>query len=118
MACFEHGTTVKLATRETVTLPDAAGAVLRLRRGTVWITQEGDPQDVVLRDGDTWAVERDGLTVVEAQDDVNLYIVGRRVEPVFPTSEHDGVWVQTRDAFAGFFESFFNTPSRGPTPYF
>ncbi len=120
MACFEHGTIVELATRETVTLPDVRGAVVRVARGTVWITQEGDPHDVVLRAGDTWVVERDGSTVAEAQSDVEFSVMGRYVEPVFAASEVEGpsAWAQTRDAFAGLFTAFFNTPSRGATPYF
>jgi DUF2917 family protein len=77
MACFETGTVVSLAAREVITLPDVRGATLRVTRGTVWLTQEGDRNDVVLRAGDNWAVERDGDTVVEAQDDVTFCVMGR-----------------------------------------
>src|SRR5260221_11209379 len=120
MACFEHGTIVELATRETVTLPDVRGGVVRVARGTVWITQEGDPHDGVLRGGDTWVVERDGSTVAEAQSDVEFSVMGRYVEPGFAASEVEGpsAWAQTRDPFAGLFTALFNTPSRGATPYF
>jgi len=118
MACFEHGTIIELAARETVTLPDVRSAVVRVTRGTLWITQEGDPQDVVLRDGDTWAVEHNGLTVVEAQSDAHFSVMGRHVEPVFAASESDSLWpaawARTRDAVAG----FFDTPTRGATPYY
>jgi hypothetical protein len=77
MACYETGTVVTLAAREAITLPDIRSATLRITRGTVWITQEGDRNDVVLRAGDNWVVERDGDTVVEAQDGVTFCVMGR-----------------------------------------
>ena len=82
MACFETGTVVSLAAREAITLPDIRGATLRVTRGTVWLTQEGDRNDVVLRAGDNWVVERDGGTVVEAQDGVTFCVVGREGKPL------------------------------------
>ncbi len=115
MACFEHGTIVELKTRENVMLPDMRGTIVRVTRGTVWITQEGDPTDVVLRTGDTWIVERDGLTIVEAQDDSIFCVVGRRVEALISGRQAalPSVWTRTRDALA----SFFATPTRNPAPY-
>ena len=116
MACFQHGTIVELAARDVVTLPDLRSATLRVTRGTLWITQEDDPQDVVLRAGDNWVVERDGLTVVEAQDDAIFCVVGRQLEsPV--TLRRIGAqspWARTRNAAA----AFFATPLRGAVPYF
>ena len=117
MACFEHGTIIDLSPRETMTLPDVKGATLRIMRGTVWITQEDDTQDIVLRAGDTWTVERNGLTLLEAQSDVSLCIVGRRVETLL-AGRARGVpattlWSWTRDAIA----AIFATPTRGTVPY-
>ena len=77
MACFESGTVVNLSPREAITLPDVRGATLRITQGTLWLTQEHDRTDIVLRTGDNWVVERDGATVVEAQDAVTFCIVGR-----------------------------------------
>jgi DUF2917 family protein len=76
MACFETGTVVSLAAREAITLPDIRGATLRVTRGTLWLTQEHDRGDVVLRTGDAFVVESDGATVVEAQDDVTFCVMG------------------------------------------
>jgi hypothetical protein len=78
MACFETGTVISLASREAITLPDVKGATLRVTRGIVWLTQENDRKDVVLRPGDNWVIEADGDTVVEAQDNAMLCVVGRR----------------------------------------
>jgi hypothetical protein len=78
MACYQTRTLVNLATREAITLPDVRGATLHLRRGTLWLTQEGRLNDTVLRGGDTFVVEFDGDTVVEAQQDSAFTIVGPR----------------------------------------
>lgn len=117
MACYEHGTIIGMSPRETVTLPDLRGTTLRVTRGTLWITQEDDPQDIVLRGGDTWTIERDGLTIVEAQSDSSFCVVGRRVESLVRNrakARGSSVWDRTREAFA----AFFATPSRKPVPYF
>lgn len=117
MACFEHGKIVELDTRETLSLPDVRGATLRVTRGTVWITQQDDTQDIVLRAGDTWTVEHDGLTLLEAQSDVTLCVIGSRIEDLLAVRER-GVARQSpvawaRDALA----SFFSTPRRNAAPY-
>ena len=81
MACFETGTLIELSPREAVTLQDVRGATLRITRGTIWLTQEDDRKDVILRVGDNWVVEKDGATVLEAQNDGTIvYVVGRQVE--------------------------------------
>jgi hypothetical protein len=118
MACFDHGSIVELNPRETVSLPDFRGATLRVARGTVWITQEDDTQDVVLRTGDSWTVEHNGLTILEAQDDVSLCVIGRSVADALdgrrarrtPTT----LWDRARDAVAG----FLARSERGPVPYY
>jgi hypothetical protein len=77
MASYEVETNIRLAAREAVSIEDVGGATLRVRRGVVWVTQERDPHDIVLRAGDNWVVERDGRTVVEAQERSSLAVVGR-----------------------------------------
>ena len=117
MACFDYGAAIDLDTRETVTLNDARGTTLRVAQGTLWITQEGDPQDVVLRTGDTWVVERDGMTVLEAQGAARFCILGQRVASLVlahvgraPRPPH---WEFLGQALA----SLFASPARGATPY-
>ena len=80
MACFKHGTIIDLAARESVPLPDLRGTTLRVTRGTVWLTQEDDTQDIVLRAGDNWVIERNGLTLMEAQQDATVCVLGRHLE--------------------------------------
>ena len=116
MARFEPGTIIELDAREVVTLPDVRGATLRVTRGTLWITQEGDSRDVVLRAGDSWGVERIGLTVVEAQNDASFCVIGRCMESgeVARTGRRTTPWAAMRHALA----AFFALPTRNPVPYF
>jgi hypothetical protein len=79
MACYETGTSIGLTAGEAITLDDARGATLRVLRGTLWVTQERRHEDVILRAGDVWMVERNGATVIEAQDAARLYVAGRQL---------------------------------------
>jgi hypothetical protein len=78
MACYQTSTLVSLGSREAITLPDVRGTTLRVTKGTLWLTQERRRNDVVLREGDTFVVEFDGNTVVEARHDASFMLVGRR----------------------------------------
>jgi DUF2917 family protein len=77
MACYETRTVVDLANHEAVTLPNVRGATIRVARGILWLTEERQRNDVVLRAGDDFLVEFDGKTVVEARDSARFTIVGR-----------------------------------------
>jgi hypothetical protein len=72
--------TVHLLRGQSLALPDIRGTALVVRRGTLWITQENDTQDVTLREGDLWMVSRDGLTIIEAQNDASMQAVGPAFE--------------------------------------
>jgi hypothetical protein len=117
MACFKHGTIIDLAARESVSLPNMRGTPLRITRGSVWITQENDTQDIVLRAGDTWVVEKNGLTILEAQEDTTFCALGRRLDTwVVPQAAGrvpSGFASRVRDALA----AFFTDPVRNPYPH-
>jgi len=57
---------VLLAKDQTLSLPDAAGVRVASQSGTVWITQDGDPRDIVLAPGDSVVLERSTPTIVQA----------------------------------------------------
>ena len=119
MACFKQGTIIDLAARESVSLPNMRGTTLRMTRGSVWITQENDTQDIVLRAGDTWVVEKNGLTILEAQENTTFCALGQRPDAwVMPHPHGAGrapplLVARVRDALA----SFFMSPTRNPVPY-
>ena len=54
-----------LARRDVVALEDAAGLELRVHRGLVWLTQEGDTRDIVMRAGEAFLLDRRGRATVE-----------------------------------------------------
>jgi hypothetical protein len=65
-----------LASGDLVNLDDARGTTVRVGRGQVWLTQYGDPVDHVLDAGDSWAIERNGRTIVQAQHATILDLSG------------------------------------------
>ena len=82
MLCNGYDKVLELALGDLIELKDARGATVRVTQGTVWLTQEHDTQDVVLRTGDVWTVERQGLTLVEAQGEARVCIVGRVAQKI------------------------------------
>ena len=118
MACFKNGTIIDLTTRESLALPDFRGTTLRVTRGTVWITQEHDTQDIVLRTGDTWVVERNGLTLLEAQEDSTFCVLGRSLAPWMAprparASRAALAWRHVSEAVS----RFLVAPARAHVPY-
>jgi hypothetical protein len=55
-----------LANQRTLRLRDALGATLQPVRGTLWITIDGDPRDIVLEAGESFVVDVDRPMVVAA----------------------------------------------------
>ena len=96
MSCFRNGSAVELARNHVGTVRDAKGALLRVTRGIVWITQESDPEDTVLRAGDNWVVERDGLTVIQAHVDATFCLEGATVIEQKPSSAAKGLRTRAR----------------------
>jgi hypothetical protein len=47
-------------------IADARGMLLRVRRGNVWITEEGDPRDYFLRAGGQFTISGRGTALVSA----------------------------------------------------
>ena len=72
MACPATDASIDLAFASHLSLDDARGTLIRVTRGTVWITQERSYLDIILQAGDAWTVERNGRTIIQAQDDARL----------------------------------------------
>ena len=49
-----------------------AGSTVTAQAGSVWITEEASPRDVVLRPGQSLKLRRPGLTLVEAMSDAAI----------------------------------------------
>jgi hypothetical protein len=64
-----HKTHMKhqIGPRHGLALRDARGRIVKCVSGSVWLTMEGDRRDVVLSPGASFVVDRDGLTLLAAQ---------------------------------------------------
>jgi hypothetical protein len=82
MVCKGYDDVMELADGELVELKNERGTTLRVTHGILWITQDQDIRDVVLRTGDVWTIERDGLTLAEAQGAATFCLVGGRAQRV------------------------------------
>jgi hypothetical protein len=59
---------LELQRGDVLPLADARGVRVACLEGTLWITQEGDPHDIVVQSGEAHEVARDGRTVIQALD--------------------------------------------------
>jgi DUF2917 family protein len=68
---------IYLKTREILSSEDGAGLEVKCLRGTLWITQDGDRQDRIIDSGDSYLLDRPGLSLVNALLGPALVIVQR-----------------------------------------
>jgi hypothetical protein len=64
-----------LSRQEPLVLPDAQGTIVAVDRGSVWITQECDPRDIVLLRGMRFEIDRPGRTIVAAETPSTLRLL-------------------------------------------
>jgi hypothetical protein len=57
---------IHLQARELLPIEDGAGLEVKSLRGDLWITQSGDPEDNIIRAGESFVLDRPGLTLVTA----------------------------------------------------
>lgn len=60
---------LRLARGQTLKVTDALGSTICVREGSVWITEENVPKDVVLEAGHCYRLSRKGLALVHAFGD-------------------------------------------------
>ena len=54
---------------------NGAGSTLTAHGGSVWITEQDNPRDVVLRAGQNMTLRRSGVALVEAFEDASIFLV-------------------------------------------
>jgi len=98
MLCSGYDKVLTLAHGDLVDMNDSRGTTVRVTRGTIWLTQEHDTQDVVLRAGDVWTIERQGLTLIEAQGSAQVCVVGAGSRATAARNRDAGLgeWLRTR----------------------
>jgi hypothetical protein len=106
MKCDGYEKVWDLSQGELVGLDGARGTTIRVTRGMLWITLEDDVRDVVLAAGGTFTVDRDGLTLVEAQEPTTVCVmalhaveVRRGARP--PLSSRIAAWLASVGAADG-----------------
>ncbi|MGH8750687.1 MAG: DUF2917 domain-containing protein [Burkholderiales bacterium] len=70
---------VNLTKNHSLEICNGAGRRILCTDGVVWITQEYDTRDLVLKPGESFVLDRPGLTLVTAMDDAQLRIEERQV---------------------------------------
>ncbi len=63
---------VQLARHGHVEVIDGRGASVRCVLGSLWLTQDGDPRDILLKPGDSFTLDRDGLAIIYATSDATV----------------------------------------------
>ena len=66
---------VYLRARQSLRVEDGARREVKCLQGELWITQEGDQQDRLIRAGESLVLDRDGLSLVTALGEPALLIV-------------------------------------------
>jgi hypothetical protein len=57
---------VRLAANQTLKLLDGAGSTVCATEGSVWITEENQPRDIVLQAGNCYRLRQRGLAIINA----------------------------------------------------
>lgn len=63
----------------TLRIDDGEAHVIDVFQGMVWITQDGDPRDVILQAGESFSFDSSGLTLVQAFQDARLLLTDAAV---------------------------------------
>jgi hypothetical protein len=58
--------TVRLGPNQTLKVVDAAGSTVSAIEGSVWITEENQPNDIVLTPGDSYRLRKPGVALVNS----------------------------------------------------
>jgi len=57
---------VRLAPNETLKVVDGAGSTVSAIEGSVWITEENQPNDIVLAPGESYRLRQRGVALVNS----------------------------------------------------
>jgi Protein of unknown function (DUF2917) len=66
--------TITLRRGKLVRLPEARGATVTACAGSVWITEQDSPRDVVLTPGESFTLDRPGVALVQAFRDASILV--------------------------------------------
>jgi len=67
-------TTIDLKRGTILRLRDRACRTVTARVGSLWITEQASPRDVLLRTGQSFTLTRSGVALVEAISDASVFL--------------------------------------------
>ena len=65
----------QLTAREVLSIRDGLGRTVTCCAGMLWITQEGDPRDIVLGTGQRFVINRQGLALISPACEASAALV-------------------------------------------
>jgi hypothetical protein len=74
MESVRHALT--LGQGDILRITDSRGLVVRVAQGKIWLTEEGDRRDILVRAGESFRLERVGLALVYALEPAALALCG------------------------------------------
>ena len=104
-----NGSPLVLERLQRLGLVNAAGTIAHVKRGRLWITLENDRRDIFLAPGDTWTIDRDGLTLVQAEEHATVVLTDG--------APHDGFRVRAARALRSIAQAMARG-SRAFVPYY
>lgn len=69
-----------LKRNQVVNMRGGLGHSIVCDSGTVWVTQDGDPRDIILRAGDSFTIDRNGPALVQAFEQAAISITRSAVQ--------------------------------------
>ncbi len=72
---FTAQTEIGLARGSLLRVENARDMRVQVEQGTLWITQEGDTNDVVLERGESFRLDRDGVALLDACGGMPLTLI-------------------------------------------
>lgn len=95
---------IGLARGSFVRIEDGRGIALHVREGELWITQEGDARDYLVRSGKAFEVQRNGLVVAYVTRRASLTLTApvaahyaRRISMALPGASPCEIYDRARD---------------------
>jgi Protein of unknown function (DUF2917) len=94
-----NSSTLTLPPTGVISVQDGAGTRIRCLSGVLWVTQEAELKDSIVRAGDVLTLHKPGRTVISALEQASLTFIGPEPDKA-QGSPQTGVHLSVRDAVA------------------
>lgn len=86
---------VRLNPDNNVQMNDACGACIHVHWGDLWITQEGDLKDHIVKTGESFAINRSGTTILNAMNESGVSVMEKCSESAIAAAAGIGNVIST-----------------------